>query len=183
MGISWANRRWIMAGIALFCFASNVRAAAVFVRCKVTAPGNGELQLTIGGYRHKDPWSLPSAKMEATAGQWSDWFDAGKWPLDERMDRSGGIAEWPAMRIRVERKAQPTLIHSCTIEVELADARSEQGVVHHFTEQSESDTIAFLLPTPLREHAGEFETGSQMSAASSAAPTNRGEAQRDREET
>src|SRR5690349_23204651 len=113
MFVSWGNRRWIMAGIALVCLASNARAAAVFMRCKVIAPDSGELQLTLGGYRHKDPWSLPSARMEATAGQWSDWFDAGKWSLDERMDRSGGIAEWPAMRIKVERKPKPTLIRGC----------------------------------------------------------------------
>ena len=33
-----------------------------------------------------------------------------------------------------------------------------------FAEASGSDTIGFLLPNPLREHANEFETGSQMTA-------------------
>lgn len=140
------------------------QAAAVFARFKVIEPAVGEVQLKVGGFIHNDPWYLPTATMRANGGQWSEWLDVSKWPLHGRLDRSGGIAEWPAMRVTVSMKDQRKPIQGCRLSVELADAPSEKAVVHSFSESSESDTIAFLLPTPLRQNAGEFETGSQMTA-------------------
>ena len=68
------------------------------------------------------------------------------------------------MRVAVAIKGERETLRGCRVSVELADAPSEKAVIHSFSESSESDTIAFLLPTPLREKAGEFETGSQMAA-------------------
>lgn len=68
------------------------------------------------------------------------------------------------MRVAVAIKGERETLRGCRVSVELADAPSEKAVVHSFSESSESDTIAFLLPTPLREKAVEFETGSQMAA-------------------
>ena len=141
-----------------------VQAAGVFARLKVVEPATGEMQLTIGGWIHKEPWYPPTEKLKATAGEWSEWLDVSHWPLHERMDRAGGIAEWPAMRVTVAVKGQKKPLRGCRLSVELADAPAEKAVVHSFSESSESDAIAFLLPTPLREHAAEFETGSQMAA-------------------
>jgi len=142
----------------------NTRASAVFARFKVLEPSAGEVQLKVGGFIHNDPWYLPTATIRAQAGQWSEWLDVSKWPLHGRLDRSGGIAEWPAMRVTVSMKDQRKPIRGCRLSVELADAPSEKAVVHSFSESSESDTIAFLLPTPLRQNSAEFETGSQMAA-------------------
>lgn len=151
-------------GLLIRLAATDCSAAGVYARFMVVTPGEGAFELKLGGYIHVEPWYLPNARVEARGGAWTEWFDAGKWPLHGRLDRSGGVAEWPAMRVTVARKGKGGAIHGCSLKVQLADAPSEQGVVHSFTENSESDTIAFLLPTPLREHAAEFETGSQMAA-------------------
>lgn len=140
------------------------RAAEVFARFKVVEPAAGEVQLAVGGYIHQEPWYLPNVKLHAASGEWSEWLDASHWPLHGRLDRAGGIAEWPAMRVTVAIKGQRKPLGGCRLSVELADAPSEKAVVHSFSESSESDAIAFLLPTPLRQNAGEFETGSQMTA-------------------
>jgi hypothetical protein len=144
--------------------AASSGAAGVFARFMVVQPGAATFRLTVGGYCHVEPWHLPTGQIDATGGTWTEWFDASKWPLHGRLDRAGGVAEWPAMRVTVAEKGTRQAIHGCSLKVELADEPSERGVVQSFTEASESDTIAFLLPTPLREHAGEFETGSQMAA-------------------
>jgi hypothetical protein len=116
---------------------------------------DGKYQVEIGGYCHVTPWQLlPTAKVPASGGTWSAWFDAGsqRWPLHERHDRAGGVAEWPAMKLTVSRvgAASPAAatVKGCALDVQLADRPDEAAVVHSFTEKSESDTIAFLLPTP-----------------------------------
>lgn len=140
-------------------------AAPVFARFQVVEPaGEAKYHLTIGGWCHVEPWQLPAGTVDVTGGAWSEWFDASKWPLHGRMDRAGGIAEWPAMRVTVAKVGQAQPVKGCSLKVELADEPKTGAVVHAFTESSESDTIAFLLPTPLREHAKEFETGSQITA-------------------
>lgn len=161
-----ARTRWqiVLLLIMAAAMSGNARASAVFARLKVMEPAVGEVQLKVGGFIHNDPWYLPTSTIAAQAGQWSGWLDVSKWPLHGRLDRSGGIAEWPAMRVKVSVKGQREPLHGCKLSVELADAPSEKAVVHSFSESSESDTIAFLLPTPLRQNAGEFETGSQMTA-------------------
>jgi hypothetical protein len=162
-GIS-SKTTWLAIGLLLWLAGANCSAAGVYARFMVVTPGEGAFELRVGGYIHVEPWYLPNARVDASGGAWTEWFDASKWPLHGRLDRSGGIAEWPAMRVTVARKGKGGPIHGCSLKVQLADAPSEQGVIHSFTENSESDTIAFLLPTPLREHAAEFETGSQMTA-------------------
>ena len=122
-------------------------------------------KLTIGGFRHAgEPWQFPDVSTTAPAGHWSPWVDVSKWPWHGKVDREGGIAEWPSMTIHVQRTEPDGAKGGRAIEVELADAPAEGRVVHHFTEKSESNAIGFLVPHPLREHAREFETGSQMAA-------------------
>ena len=163
--------RIVIAAVLYLCGA--VHAADVFVRFKIVEPADGiRYQVEIGGHCHVTPWQLlPTAKVEVAGGAWSDWFDVGKqnWPLHARHKRAGGVAEWPAMKLIVTRAGAggdvaKATVKGCAFEVQLADKADENAVVHAFTEKSESDTIAFLLPTPLREHAKEFETGSQMTA-------------------
>ena len=140
------------------------RAADVFVRFKVVEPAGEKFKVTTGGYVHVENWYLPSESVQVPGGQWSRWVDLRKAPLHGRLDRVGGLAEWPAMKLRLERIGQGEPVRGCTFAVELADKPEEQGVVIAFTEKSGSDTIAFLLPHPLREKKAEFETGSQMTA-------------------
>ena len=75
---------------------SAVQAADVFVRFKVLEPPGEKFRVTAGGYIHVANWRLPDQRVEVAGGQWSRWLDLRKWPLHGRLDREGGLAEWPA---------------------------------------------------------------------------------------
>jgi hypothetical protein len=153
-----------LCAVLLLLVATSACPGGVFVRFKVTEPKQGRFTIAAGGFRHEDPWYLPTASVEATDGAWSPWLDASAWPWHGKLTRAGGIAEWPAMRASVTRAGEGPPIKGCTLDVQLAERGEEAAVVHAFTEKTGSDTIAFLVPTPLRERAKEFETGSQMTA-------------------
>ncbi len=138
----------------------------MFVRFKITEPAAEKFKATTGGWRHdgkRDQWYLPSETVTVASNQWSEWINAGKWDLHGRLDRVGGMAEWPAMKLKIAR-TDSAPVKGCALAVELADKPAPESAVISFTERSGSDTIAFLLPWPLREKKGEFETGSQMAA-------------------
>lgn len=150
--------------ITAVTFAERAQAADVFVRVKVLAPAGARFRASFGGHRHAgEPWQFPETSTDAPGGAWSAWVDLRKWPWHGRLDREGGLAEWPSMMIGIRRSpGEP--VRGCSMAVQLADAPDAGHVVHDFTETSESNTIGFLVPTPLRAHAAEFETGSQMVA-------------------
>lgn len=169
----------LRAGIAcVLLMLSRVNAADIFVRFRVLQPAADRYIVTTGGHRHtvsgqKGPeasWYLPAEKVDVAAGQWSRWLDLTGWPLHGRLNRSGGIAEWPSMKLSVSpldaggKPLAKEALTGCSLEVELADRPDESAVVVRFTESSESMTIGFLLPHPLRDKKEEFETGSQMAA-------------------
>ncbi len=154
----------LVLGVALGISAATGRAAEVFVRLKVVDPPAGKFRVTLGGFIHVENWYLPAQTVDVEGGQRSPWIDLRKWPLHRRLDREGGLAEWPAIKLSLARIGAKEPIRGCTFEVQLADKPEEQAVVLVFTERSGSDSIAFLLPHPLREKKGEFETGSQMAA-------------------
>jgi hypothetical protein len=155
---------YVFATAIILC-AARTPAAEIFVRAKLPDTTGEHFKLTIGGFRHAgEPWQFPSVSAEAPAGEWSPWVDVSKWPWHGKVNREGGIAEWPSMTIGVERNEAAGAKRGRTVEVELADAPDEARVVQHFAESSASNTIGFLVPNPLREHAKEFETGSQMTA-------------------
>src|SRR5687767_1908034 len=136
-------RRPVCASLVLFiaalCLSPAARAADVFVRFKVLEPAGEKFTISAGGWRHADPWYLPSASVEAAGGQWSPWLDVSKWPWHGKMRRAGGVAEWPAMSAAVSRvggDGKP--IAGSTLEVQLADKADEGAVVHRFTEKSGS---------------------------------------------
>lgn len=138
--------------------------AGVFARFKVIEPAHGRFHVSASGFRHEDPWWLPTATVQTDAGAWTEWMDVSAWPWHGKLNRVGGIAEWPAMKLAVTPAIDANPVKGCTLEVQLAEQPEEKAVVHSFTEKSGSNTIAFLVPTPLREQAKEFETGSQMTA-------------------
>jgi len=153
--------------VALVLVASGLsaaRAADVFVRFKVLEPPGEKFRVTAGGYIHVANWRLPDQRVEVAGAEWSRWLDLRKWPLHGRLDREGGLAEWPAMSLTVGRLGEGEPIRGCSFEVQLADKPEAESVVISFREKSGSSTIAFLLPHPLREKKGEFETGSQITA-------------------
>ncbi|MHB1035374.1 MAG: hypothetical protein ACYC35_11360 [Pirellulales bacterium] len=146
------------------CGLSAVKAADVFVRFKVIEPSGAKFRVTAGGYIHVANWRLPDERVDVAGGQWSRWLDLRGWTLHGRLDRVGGIAEWPAMSLTVNRLGEGAAIDGCSFEVQLADKPEPESAVISFREKSASQTIVFLVPHPLREKKAEFETGSQMTA-------------------
>ncbi len=159
-----ATSRCVVLGVLLATAASTVWSADVYVRFRVIEPEGEQFRVIAGGYIHEPNWYLPSQTVEVVGKQWSGWLDLTKWPLHGRLSRSGGVAEWPAMKLTVRRLGKGEPVAGCVLEVQLADRPDENSVVISFRERSDSDTIGFLLPHPLREHKDQFETGSQMAA-------------------
>jgi len=152
-----------------FLLAGTAEAADVYVRFKVVEPQGGKFRVSTGGFRHdgkNGQWYLPGEKVEVDGGAWSRWVDLTKIDLHGRLNRQGGVAEWPSMKLEVTAlDAQgKNPLAGCTLEVQLADKPDPGAVVIACTERSASHAIGFLLPHPLREKKGEFETGSQMAA-------------------
>lgn len=136
---------------------------SVFIRFKLVNPTVGEkYRVSVDGFRHEDPWYFPAKQIETTKDAWSEWIDLSDWKWHKRLKRAGGIAEWSSVRLSAARPDAVEPLKNSVFAVELADAPDEKAVVVSFTEKSESNVIAFLAPYPLRENAGEFETGSQM---------------------
>jgi len=159
------DRRTLLASLLGFLAGQPGQATGVFLRVRVVEPRNGRFRVTTGGHRHAgEPWFLPAVSVEAQAGAWSDWLDLSAWPWHGRVDRAGGVAEWPSVRLGVARVGAGDPVRGCVLAVQLADAPDAAGVVHSFTEKSASDTVGFLVPWPLRSNAREFETGTQMAA-------------------
>ncbi len=148
----------------LICGRAQAGAEAVFLRFKVTQPAGERFHVVVGGFRHADPWYFPEISADAAGGAWSGWLDLSKWPWHGRLNREGGKAEWPSLKLTVSQRGSAKPVRGCTLAVELSDSPDAAKPAISFTEKSESNAIAFLAPTPLRQHASEFETGSQMAA-------------------
>ena len=98
----------MLLALALLLSATSARAAAVFLRVRVTQPVLKEYTITAGGHRHaNEPWSLPSQRIKVPGNDWSDWQDLSKWPWHGRASRAGGVAEWPSMSLSVQGGNQP----------------------------------------------------------------------------
>ncbi len=137
-------------------------AEPVFLRVRVVQPAGQPFKVNVGGRRHAgEPWSFPNESVKVSANSWSEWLNLSRWPWHGRANRSGGFAEWPSIRLSLEGGEVNS---GCAMEVQLADRPDPAAAVISFTERSESREIGFLVPTPLREKKGEFETGSQMAA-------------------
>lgn len=140
-----------------------------FMRFKIIQPSELKFKVIVGGFRHKggttwSDWVLPNSTIDVNGGSWSEWLDLTKNPWHERLNRAGGIAEFPSLKLTAQPVNATIPIGNHTYNVQLADAPNEKNVLISFTEQSETNIIGFLAPYPLREFAKEFETGSQMTA-------------------
>jgi hypothetical protein len=138
-------------------------ALKVFIRVQVLEPQHGpQLTLLARGHRHLGPnWYLPERSVEIPGEGWSEWIDLSDWPWHAKMSRAGGVAEWCSVRLSLDRAkgGEELPKGGCALRVQVADAPSENAIVHDFTEKSESKKIGFMLPLPLRDNAKEFETG------------------------
>jgi len=162
---SGALRVSVLIGLLIGCL-SSLWAANVYLRVKVLDPPGQQLRLRVTALLRQPNWVVQDDPRDISGNVWSEWIslsDAQKWPLHGRIDREGGIAEWPALRLTVSRvDGKP--VEGCEVQVQLADKADAEYVVHDFSERGGADYIDFLCPTPLRDHKAEFETGSQMTA-------------------
>ena len=139
--------------------------AVVFVRFRVVEPAGGRFRVATGGFRHAGaPWFFPEISAEVASGAWSEWVDLSSFGFHRRMNRSGGVAEYPSLKLTATRVGAGEPVGAVAFDVQLADKPDEKSVVVSFKERSESNIIAFLIPFPLRENAKDFESGSQMTA-------------------
>lgn len=149
----------------LFFFNCSLKAQkgsfSVYIRFKVNKPSSQNLNVTIGGYKHEDPWYFPDIQVNAKANQWSEWVNLTKWDWHGKLSRSGGLAEYPAISLTV-KDSSGQAVKDSEFEVQLAEAPTEKDALISFTEKSDSDKIIFLAPFPLHENAKDFETATQM---------------------
>ena len=144
----------------------------VFVRFRLLQPENEKYYVRLGGYVHVEPWHLRAAVVPASAdkdparrlaaGAWTDWFDlkthAGK-SLHGRMNRSGGVAEFP--NVTAEFATGETSA-KCRAMIELATAPSPQNIVKRFDESFAGHRTSFLVSPDLAKDADSLESLSQM---------------------
>ncbi|MHB9106908.1 MAG: hypothetical protein ACYDCO_07620 [Armatimonadota bacterium] len=144
--------------------ATPIAKSAVFVRFKVNEPKGERFTVTASGQTHGGGgvWFFPPVKTDVAGGAWSGWVDLNAWPWGGNSNRTGGVAEWQSMTLAVTPAGSNAQVKDAVLEVQLADQPNEAGVVHSFKESSESGTIGFLVPWPLRENSKHFETGTQM---------------------
>lgn len=136
-----------------------------FIRFKVLQSNEFQFRVTSSGFRHLgENWYLPTKNTEVVGGNWSEWLDFTDYPWHEKLNRAGGIAEFPSIKLSAVPLNTKENFAGYTFEVQLADAPNEKNIVVSFTEKSATNIIVFLAPYPLRENAKEFETGSQMTA-------------------
>jgi len=167
--MSWSQRLGMVLTRMVFGFAllalsiSGAWSADVYMRVKVLDPPGDNFRVSANAVIHNDPWYTGSGSNDAKGGEWTPWFDLTQWKLHGRINRAGGVAEWPAGRVTIAHPDN-TPINGCTLQVQLADKLDENSVVIDFTEKSGSATISFLIPHPLREKKDEFERGSDITA-------------------
>ena len=136
---------------------------AYYIRFKIDKPAEELFDVIVYGHRHdQTPWQYPRIKTRLKGREWSDWVDLSAWSWHGKMFRSGGVAEYPSIRLLASKVGSREALAHVGFEVHLSDRPDTSSVVLSFTEKSESNEIAFLAPYPLRNNFREFETATQM---------------------
>jgi len=163
----------VVLAVILLALTNPARAAdGVYVRFKLTEPAKTVWFVRLGGYIHKSPWYLPKAVWPAGAdkdkslriasGKFSPWFDfarfAGK-RFHGRMNRSGGVAEFPNATVDFLSDA-PSGKRSVVIEI--ATKPSVDAIVKRLTESYTGSLTSFLISPDPKADADSYETASQM---------------------
>ena len=144
----------------------------VFVRFRLLEPKAAAYYVRLGGYIHNDPWYLPKAvwpdgadkdaARRVAAGEFTPWLNfsqhAGQ-RLHGRLNRSGGIAEFP--NVTADFVTEPAAERRRVV-IEIATAPDEKAVAKRFEEEYAGSLTSFLIsPDPARD-ADSLETASQM---------------------
>ena len=162
--------------VSALVFASVAACAAdgVFVRFRLLEPADATWYVTLGGYIHNDPWYLSEAvwpigadkslEKRVPGGEASAWFDLGAHAgtrLHARLQRAGGIAEFPNVTARFICTAESA---ARRVVIELAPSPDEAAVVKRFEESFPGAWTSFLVSPNLRADAPALETARQMAA-------------------
>jgi hypothetical protein len=123
---------------------------------------------------HKSPWYLPKAVLPEGAdrdsakrldsGQFTPWFDVAEHDgdrLHERLNRSGGVAEFP--NLTADFICDPAADRR-TVIIQLATADSADHVVRQWKESFAGSLTSFLVSPRLARHASSLETAAEMTA-------------------
>ena len=115
-----------------------------FARFRLVEPADQPFYVQLTAYMHVTPWTLPPtvfpaeahrhANRRVAAGEPTEWFDVKAYLGDKlhgRMNRSGGVAEFP--NISVTFVASPDKPVRKVI-IELATAAVERAIVKRFEE-------------------------------------------------
>ena len=166
--------RRTLARVLLVAAATACADDGVFLRVQLAEPATAHWYARIGGFVHRDPWYLANTVWPAGADKraearlapasFSPWFDlrahaAGK--LHGRLDRAGGVAEFPNVTIQFMCDATNPATHAV---IELATAPDEGSIVKRFEESFTGRLTSVLVSPDLRRDADALETASQMTA-------------------
>ncbi|MEZ5308385.1 MAG: hypothetical protein R2684_14665 [Pyrinomonadaceae bacterium] len=145
--------------LASFSFISSAQTKdEIKLRFRIVRPASSNVEVTLSGYRHTDPWRFPPKKQNVAAGAWTSWIDLSDWPWHGRVNRSGGISEFPSVSFLVRDLNAKGKVEDLSIDVELADSR---GSVKKFNETAANNMIVFVVPSPLRQNMQSIETGTE----------------------
>lgn len=144
----------------------------VYVRFQLVKPEGARYYVRLGGFIHKPNWYLPRAVIPSGAdgqadrrlasGQFTQWFDLKKHAgesLHGRLNRSGGVAEFPNVTAQFVTAPRSD---SVSVVIELSTAPEEKHIVRRFSETFSGDLTSFLVSPSLRRDADSLETASQM---------------------
>ncbi len=164
----------LVVGITLAAGPPAPASDGIFVRFRLVEPAGQTFFVRIGGYIHNTPWYLPAAvhpaKADADAGKriatgtFTPWFDLKRYAgssLHGRLDRAGGIAEFP--NVTAEFVAGGSARRLVT-EIELATAADEKAVVKRWRETIDGPLTSFLVSPDLAKDAAQLESAAEMSA-------------------
>ena len=149
-------------------------ADGVFVRFKLIQPAKSSYHIQLGGFIHNPNWYLPRGVVPVGAdkdttkrlstGVATEWFDLKAHcgaALHGRLDRAGGVAEFPNVTAQVVTEPKSDRLQ---LVIELATAPNEASVVKRFDETFTGDTTSFLISPHLKRDVEDLETATQMTA-------------------
>ncbi len=161
--------------LAFFFFSSAGLFAAddgVFVRFRMIEPGGARYYVKMGGYVHVPNWYLPEfsapagadkkPELQIASGEYTEWIDlksrAGK-SLHQRLNRAGGVAEFPNVTARFVTAPESK---QREVEIELATEPRSEAIVKKWHEKFEGDLTSFLVSPHLRADVSQLETAAEM---------------------
>ncbi|QDU96438.1 type 1 glutamine amidotransferase family protein [Lignipirellula cremea] len=164
----------LIAAVGVMCSGSSLATAAdgLFVRFQLLQPTAATYYVKLGGYIHKTPWYLPrgvlptgsdkDASLRTQGGQYTPWLDVREFAGDRlhgRMNRAGGVAEFPNMT--ADFVVDPPS-EKLTLVIELATQPQVNAVQKRWRETIQGTLTSFLVSPSLARDKQELESAAEM---------------------